>query len=142
MAKSKKPIKPTPSLVKGLLLIRDKKIDMPSQFARFFWPSDHPGWKRRGKCGPSGSASGIGMRLAGGALLGKWEGWGLIKRPSRVDAVFKSEYDYYRLTAEGKAYLQLALCPTCNHELDAHQPMCIVMVGEGDPCLCQGEDHG
>lgn len=105
--KTSAPAKPTPALIKGLTIIRDSKaLYMPSQFAKLFWGSDHPGWQRHGKAGVNGAATGVGMRLAGGALLGKWERWGLISSPMRSWEF--SAHNRYKLTDKGKAYLESA----------------------------------
>ena len=59
------------------MIIRDHDISMPSQFARFMW-SDNLGWHRQGKAGNNGVAKGVGMRLAGGAYLGKLRKYGYV----------------------------------------------------------------
>jgi hypothetical protein len=60
----------TDKRAKALAIIENNRIDMPSSFARLMWPGN-PAWKRPSKAGPNGSAHGGGMRLAGGAFLGK-----------------------------------------------------------------------
>lgn len=30
-------------------------------------------------------------------------------------------------------------CPECGHALSAHQPMCLVFIGDGEACQCKGE---
>lgn len=87
----------TDTTARALQLIRDHKIDSPSQFALLMWP-DNPNWKKSGRAGPNGSAKGIGMRLAGGAYLGKLNRRGLIKHSISLRLP-------YRLTDEGKSLL-------------------------------------
>lgn len=68
----------TEAQIRALRIISDHNIERPSQFARLMWP-DAQGWHIPGKCG-HGSSSGVGMRLAGGAYLGKLCKAGLVRR--------------------------------------------------------------
>lgn len=61
---------PTPAQIKALQIIEAHTIRSPTQFARLMWP-DAEAWSNTSKCGPHGSSRGGGMRMAGGAYLGK-----------------------------------------------------------------------
>jgi hypothetical protein len=50
----------------------------PQRFAHHYFPKDHPGWKRIGKCGAHGSRRGSGLVLWAGGFLGKLRAAGLI----------------------------------------------------------------
>ena len=87
----------TETTKRALEIIRNHRITMPRQFAEFMWP-DNPAWKHHTKCGPSGTAHGGGMNLAGGAYLGKLRKRGLITGGYNDMPI--------RLTAKGQAALE------------------------------------
>jgi hypothetical protein len=64
------------SLKKALHVINTIEVTHAGQFAYLMWP-DSPAWKSLGRCGPNGSAPGVGIKLAGGAYLGKLQKRGL-----------------------------------------------------------------
>ena len=68
----------TPAERRALEILRDHGRMRPGEFALVMWP-DAEGWKRSGKCGNNGSTKGVGMRLAGGAYLGKLQKKGLAR---------------------------------------------------------------
>lgn len=61
----------------ALYVLRDHGPCTPAQFARRYFPADHPGWRRHCKCGPKGSHQGSGLVVSAGCLLGKLRrrGW-------------------------------------------------------------------
>lgn len=62
----------TPGTKKALVIFRDQGSPLtPAQFARRYFPADHPGWQRYGKCGPKGSHRGVGLVLWAGGFIGK-----------------------------------------------------------------------
>ena len=65
----------TKSVLKALLIIRDKKPTRPGEFAYWMW-EDYPRWNARTKCG-NGVSIGGGMNIAAGGYLGKLKkaGW-------------------------------------------------------------------
>lgn len=77
---------------KSLRILNQNPGLRPEEFARFYFPSDHPGWNRRTKCGA------YGVRLGGGLVL--WAGGWLGKL--RKDKLIDGER---RLTMEGKELL-------------------------------------
>jgi len=62
--------------VQALMLIRDREIRSPHEFAKEMWP-DSEGWKRVHNVG-HGSHKGAAMSLAAGSFLGKLRADGLI----------------------------------------------------------------
>jgi hypothetical protein len=72
----------------------------PSEFAYHMWPGSD-GWRHHTKCGPKGVTRGGGMRLAGGAHIGKLRTAGLVTW----------HYDHFRrggwrITDAGRAALE------------------------------------
>ena len=49
--------------MRSLRIIREYRIDRPGDFAVRYFPRDHPGWQRIGKCGNRGATGGVGLRL-------------------------------------------------------------------------------
>jgi len=86
--------------LKALKVLREHGPMMPSEFARKMWP-DAEGWNRPCKCGPSGTTRGAGMRLAGGAALGKLRKRGWVGLSLRWGV--RNEYV---LTSEGRRVLE------------------------------------
>ena len=85
--------KPSKAVLRSLDIIRQNPGLRPEEFARFYFPPDHPGWDRRTKCGP------YGVRLGGGLVL--WAGgWlGKLRKEKLID-------EYGRLTQQGKAAME------------------------------------
>lgn len=82
------------SLRKALHIIDTIEVTHAGQFAYLMWP-DSPAWKSHGRCG-RGVAAGVGIKLAGGAYLGKLQKRGLII----------SGVQCWRLTEDGRSRLQ------------------------------------
>lgn len=85
----------TPSLRRGLEIIRDNPGLRPARFAELMWPNS-PGWDRVVKCG-HGSHRGGGMYQAGGGLLGKY---------SRAGYVILDRNRGYSLSSAGRKVLE------------------------------------
>jgi len=87
--------KPSKAVLKSLKIIGNNPGLRPEEFARLYFPSDHPGWNRRTKCGP------YGVRLGGGLVL--WAGgWlGKLRAKKLID-------EYARLTTDGQELLREA----------------------------------
>lgn len=115
--------RPKSKTVIALEAIRDHQVDGGRTFAHLLWP-DNPGWKRLSKS----AGRGVGMRLAGGALLGKLQKAGLI----RLFRGRTRQDSYFVLTEAGEAMIKAAnsdsvlfkanssqdpfpdyVCPTC-----------------------------
>lgn len=60
----------------------------PAQFARQYFPKDHPGWNRHCKCGPKGTHCGSGLVMWAGGFLGKLCREGLACRVEKNDVRF------------------------------------------------------
>ena len=89
----------TETQLRALQIIRSNEIERPGHFARLMWP-DAEAWQRPAKCGNHGVSKGGGMRMAGGAYLGKLQKAGLVEWyttwPNRR---------LYRLTPAGESQL-------------------------------------
>lgn len=84
------------SLKKALTIISTIEVTHPGQFASLMWPNS-PAWKKHGRCG-KGTAAGVGIKLAGGAYLGKLAKQGLIARGATR----------WQITDAGQTLLELA----------------------------------
>jgi hypothetical protein len=77
---------------RALEVLRSEPTGMCARdFARRMWP-DSPSWRRLGRCGPNGSAYGIGIQQRAGAYLAAMERAGLVvavHRPGR-GALYRS----------------------------------------------------
>lgn len=119
----------TITLVKALWIIAHKNVEMPSQFAMLMWP-DAEAWSRHTKCG-YGTTRGGGIKMAGGAYLGKLWKRGLIRQAGI--------HGQYYLTDEGLRALQIKFqwrCLVCKtYNLDEYDPRNPVQ------CLGCGKEH-
>lgn len=61
----------SPSVRKSLEILAKQGGVRPKQFAKLYFPADHPGWKRHTTCGPKGVTRGGGLVMWGGGMLGK-----------------------------------------------------------------------
>lgn len=68
----------------------------PGEFARVYFGTDHPGWKRVHKCGATGKSLGGGLRLSAGAFLSQL---------ARVGFCYKSSDSSYILSVFGRQAL-------------------------------------
>ncbi len=87
----------TKTQLRALRIIYTSAIESPAQFAHLMWP-DAEAWQRPAKCGNHGVSKGGGMRMAGGAYLGKLR---------KAGYVAKGMTCFY-LTPAGKALLAKA----------------------------------
>lgn len=95
------PLKPTPSVLKGLQIVTDAGDDgiRPREFARLMWP-DSPGWQRYAKAG-YGAHRGGGMYRTGGAFLARLHHAGLTRH------TYNYQYDTaHAITPAGREFLE------------------------------------
>jgi hypothetical protein len=93
-------VKLTPGYKRALEILRDHGPLSPAWFAHHYFPEDHPGWKRVGRCGPNGSTTGTGLILAAAGLLGK------LRRDKLAGFTFLHDRVQTIITSEGRRALK------------------------------------
>jgi hypothetical protein len=88
----------TPGVKKALRIFLEHGSLTPAQFARRYFPVDHPGWQRHCKCGPKGTHRGGGLVLWAGGFIGKLRRAGLVEACGDLFAGAM----HWRLTCAGR----------------------------------------